>query len=89
MFETGLQHTFWTGPWHYCMVCDRKTKIAVMRWQRGKLKCPRCIDKWPLLGQREIAIQAVLTDGKEENELAPVEKLRDPSAFEEAEDFLF
>jgi hypothetical protein len=38
------------------------------------------------LGQREVAIAEVLGDGKEE--LAPVEKLRNPSAYEEAEDFI-
>jgi len=38
------------------------------------------------LGQREIGIAEVLGDGKEE--LAPVEKLRNPSAYEEAEDFI-
>jgi len=86
MDTSGLKHTFWTGPWHNCAICDRKTKIAVMRWQRGLLKCTRCYEDWPLLGQREIGIAEVLGDGKEE--LAPVEKLRNPSAYEEAEDFI-
>jgi hypothetical protein len=41
---------------------------------------------FPLIGQRDIAIAEVLGDGKEE--LAPVEKLRDPQNYEEEEDFL-
>jgi len=86
MDTSGLKHTYFTGPWHYCAICDRKTKIAALRWQRGLLKCPICFEDWPLLGQREVAIAEVLGDGKEE--LAPVEKLRNPSAYEEAEDFI-
>ena len=86
MFESGIRHTFWTGPWHHCAVCDRKEKIAKMRWQRGLLKCPKCYNDWPLLGQREVGIANVLGDGKEE--FAPVEKLRNPSAYEEADDFV-
>ena len=93
MFETGLQHTFWTGPWRYCARCDKKTKIATMKWQRGLLLCTRasghgkgCYDDYPLLGQREVAIAQVLNDGKEE--LVPVQKLRNPDSFEEAEDFV-
>lgn len=78
---------FWAGPWRYCARCDRKTKIADMEWQRGKLLCKRyCFDSWPLLGQREPAIERVLADGKEE--LAPVEKLRNPTEFENLEDFI-
>ena len=82
---SGPKHTFWAGPWRYCSRCDRKTKIAEMQWQRGRLLCHFCFDEWPLLGQREIAIAQVLEDGKEE--LTPVEKLRDPSAFNQPEDF--
>jgi hypothetical protein len=85
MFDGGVKRTFWAGPWKMCMICDRKTKIADMRWQRGLLKCDRCFDEWPLLGQREVGIEYVLNDGKEE--LAPVDKLRNPSMYEEAEDF--
>ena len=85
MFPQGLRRSFWTGPWRYCSICDRKTKIADMRWQRGKLKCPICFDEWPLLGQREVGIAEVLEDGAEE--LAPVQKLRDPSSYETADDF--
>ena len=83
---SGPKHTFWRGPWRYCPICDRKTKIADMRWQRGLLKCPKCFDDPPLLGEREIKIEAVLSDGKEE--LAPVEKLREPSLMDDVEDFL-
>lgn len=72
----GLRHTYLTGPWHYCGICDEKTKIADMTWQLGVLRCPTCVDK-EILGEREKKIEAVLTDGKEE--LAPPEKLRDPS----------
>jgi hypothetical protein len=39
-----------------------------------------------LLGERDIRIAQVLTDGKEE--FAPVEKLRNPDFAEEVEDFL-
>lgn len=82
---SGPKHTFWAGPWRYCVRCDRKTKIAAMQWQRGKLLCEHCYDSWPLLGQREAAIERVLADGKEE--LAPVEKLRNPTQAENLEDF--
>lgn len=86
-FDSGLKHTFFTGPWHYCGVCDEKTKIAKMRWQLGVLKCPKCFDNPMKLldGRREAAIAAVLSDGKQE--LVPVDKLRHPSLFDEAEDF--
>jgi len=79
-----LRHTYLDGPWHYCGVTDEKTKIADMRWQRGVLKSPAAIDKM-LLGDRENAIALVLKDGKEE--LAPVEKLRQPFEYTETEDF--
>jgi hypothetical protein len=41
---TGLRHTFWTGPWRYCARCDRKCKIAKMKWERGLLLCYECQD---------------------------------------------
>jgi hypothetical protein len=41
-----------------------------------------------LLGERDVKIAQVLTDGKEENELAPVDKLRNPDFAEDVEDFL-
>ena len=85
MFDVGIKHTFWTGPWRNCAICDRKTKIAELQWQRGRLKCPRCYEDWPLLGQREIGIAGVLEDGKEE--LAPVQKLRDPTTYDTSDDF--
>ena len=79
-----LRHTYLTGPWHYCARCDEKTKIADMTWQRGKLLCnAHCLDK-KLLGDREIAIATVLEDGKEE--LAPVEKIRNPDDVEEMDE---
>jgi hypothetical protein len=87
--QTGLRHTHFTGPWHYCDRCDSKTKIALMKWERGLLLCPKCQDSngTPgLLGERDIKIAQVLTDGKEE--FAPVEKLRNPDFAEEVEDFL-
>jgi hypothetical protein len=56
-----------------------------LRWQRGLLLCHFCFDAWPLLGQREIGIDEVLTDGKQE--LVPVEKLRNPDEYETEEDF--
>ena len=86
MLQNGVRHTFWAGPWHYCGVCDKKTKIAVMRWQRGVIKCPQCFDAPPLKGQREVAIAAVLEDGKEE--LVPVEKLRNPTPTDSADDII-
>jgi len=80
-----LQHTYLTGAWAYCARCYAKYKIDDMEWQRGKLMCKaHCIDKM-LLGDRENKIALVLEDGKEE--LAPVEKLRQPFAYEETEDF--
>lgn len=87
----GLRHTFWTGPWHYCDRCDRKTKIAAMKWERGLLLCPKCQDSNAipgLLGERDIKIAQTLTDGKSENEFAPVEKIKNPDFVEEVEDFL-
>lgn len=82
----GVKHTFWIGPWRYCGICDTKTHIKDMQWQRGVLRCQECFDAWPLLGQREVAIEQVLTDGAEE--FAPVEKVRNPTTFEEADDFI-
>jgi len=67
------------------MRCDKKTKIADAKWQRGLLLGPECVDK-KLLGEREPKIAAVLTDGK--MELVPVEKLRNPDHFAVEEDFL-
>lgn len=81
----GPKHTFWQGAWHHCSRCDRKSKISEMQWQRGLLLCPHCFDSWPLLGQREPKIAAVLADGKEE--LAPVEKLRNPVEYNNEDDF--
>lgn len=86
----GPKHSFWEGPWRYCGICYWKCHIKDMTWQRGVLRCPACTERsddgFPLIGQREQAIENVLTDGKPE--LVPVEKLRDPEAFEEAEDFI-
>ena len=87
----GLRHTFWTGPWHYCDRCDHKTKIAIMKWERGLLLCPKCQDSNSyvgpgLLGERDVKVAQVLEDGKEE--LVPVEKIRHPVFAEELEDFL-
>lgn len=85
----GLKHTFWTGPWHYCDRCDWKTKIAVMKWERGLLLCPKCQDSNAipgLLGERDVKIAQVLTDGKQE--FVPVDKLRHPIFAEDVEDFL-
>lgn len=85
MCEDELRHTYLTGAWFYCGVCYEKCKINDAKWQRGVLKCPICVDKM-LLGQREIQIATVLEDGKEE--LAPVEKLRNPdSGQDEIEEF--
>jgi hypothetical protein len=60
-----------------------------MKWERGLLLGPECQDSnssLGLLGERDIRIAQVLTDGKEE--LVPVEKLRNPDFAEEVEDFL-
>ena len=87
--QSGLKHTFLTGPWHYCDRCDKKTKIADMKWEFGLLLGPECQDSnspLGLLGERDIRIAQVLTDGKEE--FVPVEKLRHPNFAEEVEDFL-
>lgn len=69
-------HTFNQGAWHNCMRCDRKWKVAGEQWQRGLLLCPTCYDSGFLLGQREQAINLILTDGKVEFKVA--EKLREP-----------
>jgi hypothetical protein len=87
----GIKHTHLTGPWRYCARCDEKTKIAAMKWERGLLLCRKCQDsnsrRGPgLLGDRDVKIAQVLSDGKEE--FAPVEKLRHPDFAEEVEDFL-
>lgn len=89
--QSGLRHTFFTGPWHYCDRCDKKTKIADMKWERGLLLGPECQDSNSVrgpgfLGERDIKIAQVLTDGKEE--YVPVEKIRHPDFAEEVEDFL-
>lgn len=88
--QTGLRHTHLTGPWHYCDRCDKKTKIADMKWERGLLLGPECQDtrnsKLGLLGERDVRIAQVLTDGKEE--FVPVEKIRHPDFAEDVEDFL-
>jgi hypothetical protein len=89
---TGIKHTFWAGPWHYCDRCDVKCKISIMKWERGLLLCPQCQDtngkygEMGLLGVRDVKIAQVLTDGKEE--FVPVEKIRHPDFAEEVQDFL-
>lgn len=83
--ETGIRHTLLQGPWHNCGICDKKTKLRSMTWQRGVLRCQKCVDV-KLLGQREPQIAEVLTDGKEE--YAPDPKLTDPSTAGSADDFL-
>ena len=82
---SGIRHTMGDGPWHLCGRCDLKAKIADMKWQRGILLSPECVDVH-LIGDREPAIALVLTDGKEE--LVPVPKLRNPEIYQEAEDFI-
>ena len=69
-------HTFNKGPWHFCMRCDKKTKLSAMTWQRGLLLCRICVDPYPLLGQREQAIMQTLTDGKSDFQVSP--KLTEP-----------
>ena len=83
---SGLKRSFLHGPWHICARCSRKTHLSDMTWQRGLLLCNQfCIDK-ELLGERDTRIAAVLGDGKEE--FAPADKLRNPDAFEQEEDFI-
>jgi hypothetical protein len=87
--QSGLKRSFLAGPWHSCDRCDRKTKIAAMSWERGLLLCSRCQDakgSIGLLGERDVRIAQVLTDGKEE--YVPVDKLQNPDFAEEVEDFL-
>lgn len=88
----GPKHTFWAGPWHNCGICNFKSKIAEMTWQRGVLRCPSCTERDPngfcFPDQRQQAIDMVLQDGRSEYELAPVEKLRDPDSFQEEDDFI-
>jgi hypothetical protein len=82
----GLRHTYLTGAWYLCARCDTRQKVSEMKWQRGLLLCDDCYDYgvFPLVGQREPAIAFVLEDGKEE--LAPVDKLRNPDGYVDAED---
>jgi len=82
----GLRRSFLVGPWHYCGRCDRKTHISDMTWQRGVLLCNMFCKDDELLGQRDVKIAQVLTDGKEE--YVPVPKLRNPDNFIEEEDFV-
>lgn len=84
----SIEHTYLTGAWKLCSRCDTRQKVNEMQWQRGLLLCSDCLDTgvFPLTGQRDIAIAEVLGDGKEE--LAPVEKLREPQSYNEQEDFL-
>jgi hypothetical protein len=89
--EPGPKHSFWIGPWHYCARCDKKCHISDMSWERGLLLCRQCQDAHGipgLLGERDVMIDMTLTDGKGEDELAPVDKLRHPDFAEEVEDFL-
>lgn len=72
------------GPWAYCARCDKKKLIDVeLQWQRGKLLCAECYDN-RLIGDREVEIALVLSDGAEE--LAPDPKLREPDATTDADD---
>ena len=84
----SIEHTYLTGAWKLCSRCDTKQKVNEMQWQRGLLLCSDCLDTgvFPLVGQRSSAIAEVLNDGKEE--LAPVEKLREPQQYSEEEDIL-
>lgn len=74
------------GPWAYCARCDKKKLIDIeLEWQRGLLLCAECRDK-RLIGDREVEIAQVLSDGKEE--LSPDPKLRDPDATTEEDDLI-
>lgn len=64
-------------PWHYCARCDKKKLMSELRWQRGKILCDECFDK-KLIGDREIQINQVLTDGQVE--LVPDPKLQEPDS---------
>lgn len=75
------------GPWHYCARCDKKCLIdSELEWQRGKLLCAECFDRGEpgLIGDREVEIALVLSDGAEE--LAPDPKLREPDTTTDADD---
>lgn len=89
MARHGIRHTYLTGAWHLCSRCDNREKVSEMKWQRGLLLCDECYDTgvFPLVGEREPAIALVLSDGREE--LAPVDKLRNPDTYVDSEDFLF
>jgi hypothetical protein len=89
--QSGLRHTFWRGPWHWCDRCDKKVKVADCKWEYGLLLGPECQDsnatRGPgLIGPRDVRIAQVLTDGKEE--LVPVEKVRHPDFAADVENFL-
>lgn len=77
----GLR-SFKESPYHYCVRCGSRVHIKEMVWQRGLLLCKTwdCVDYgnhgYPLIGQREAAIAAVLSVPS--NELQPDEKLITP-----------
>ena len=74
---------FHKDAYNYCARCGSRVQISDMEWQRGLLLCKKwdCIDYgnkgFPLVGERESYINAVLSDP--ERELQPNEKLVTPN----------
>lgn len=79
------RRSFLQDSWRYCARCGEKRHInGDLVWQRGKLICRQtCLDK-RLIGDREVIIDQVLSDGQ--IEFAPVPKLREPDTIETQED---
>ena len=59
----------WKGPrsvlqvqYHFCSRCGSRRPIQELEWQRGLLLCKKynCIDKHPLIGEREVAVAHAL-----------------------------
>lgn len=71
------RRSFLQDSWRYCARCGEKRHInGEMGWQRGKLICFQTCWDTMLVGEREVIISQVLSDGQ--MELAPVFKLREP-----------
>lgn len=66
-------------PYHFCARCGSRQHIKNLEWQRGLLLCKtfNCVDKHPLIGEREAAVAHALEVPTEE--LKPDPKLITPT----------
>lgn len=76
----GINHSFNTGPWHFCSRCGTKTKLnSELQWQFSKLLCNDCYDRYPILvGAIEIERARALSDLIGHPDLMPSEKITNP-----------